>query len=193
MRSTWVSRWRFLSRMRTKSAIACIALILGLAGCGGSGSGDSTASQPTVAPRSGGKPTGFGRYVQKFGTAASPADRAAVAATVEDFYTANADADGAKACATLTTRAQRSVIEEFGHLKQVRGRGCGPAYTAQLGTVPAKLRQLNRGVVVTGVRVKGDRGYVMFKSVVLLPSELPIRRLAGAWKLDSIAASPLAG
>ena len=178
--------------MRAAAIVLGVVLAVGLSSCGGGDNGGgSSATQPPTATASGGSATGFGGYVQNFGAEASGADRAAIENALEDFYSGSAAADGAKVCSTLTTGAQKSVVQSFGNSKQLQGAGCADVYTAELAKVPPRARKLNSGVVVTGARVKGARGYVIFKSAILLPSELPLRREGGVWKIDSVAASPL--
>ena len=78
-----------------------------------------------------------------------------------------------------------------GSVHAAKGEGCGPALTSEMEKVPPQFRKLDRTVEVIGARVKGDHGYAIFRSIAMLPSELPIRREGGAWKLDSVVASPL--
>ncbi len=135
--------------------------------------------------------TGFQRHVQTLGEAATGADKAAITAAVKGFYDSYAAADGAKGCTYLTADARDAVVLAFGRSKATRGRGCGPALTSEMEKAPPQFRRLDRTVEVTGARVKADHGYVLFRSIAMLPSELPIRREGGAWKLDSIVSSPL--
>jgi hypothetical protein len=176
---------------RFPAAAAVVLLAVGLAACGGkSGSTTSTSSLPTEPPNPNAGPvSGFQRNVQTLGKPAIGAERTQIAATVTGFYDAYADVDGAKACTVLTAKAQRDVVTGFGHA--AKGEGCGPALTSEMKKVPAQFRKLDRTVEVVGARVKGERGYAIFRSIAVLPSELPIRREGGAWKLDSVVASPL--
>jgi hypothetical protein len=176
-------------------ALVGVLLVAGLAACGGkSGSTASTSSLPTEPPNPNAGPvSGFQRHVQSLGEPAAGADRAQITAAVKGFYDAYAAVDGAKGCAFLTAAARRAVVESFGHSPKLRGKGCGPALASEMAKVPPQFRKLDRTVEVTGARIKGDRGYALFRSIAVLPSELPIRREGGAWKLDSIVASPLRG
>jgi hypothetical protein len=174
---------------RFLAAAAVVLLAVGLAACGGkSGTLPSTSSLPTEPPNPNAGPvSGFQRHVQTLGKPATGAERAQIAATVTGFYDAYADVDGAKACALLTAKAQRDVVLDFSRSRD----DCAAALTVEMKKVPHQFRKLDRTVEVIGARVKGDRGYAIFRSIAILPSELPSRREGGVWKLDSVVASPL--
>jgi hypothetical protein len=178
--------------MRALSILVVFALALGLAACGGGGGSTATTSLPVEPPNPNAGPmSAFQRHVQTLGSAATGKDKAEIDAAVTGFYDAYADADGAKGCTYLTATARLDVVDAFGQSKQLRGKGCGAALTSVMAKVPPQLRRLNRTVEVIGARVKGNHGYAFFRSVAILPSELPMRREGGSWKLDSIVASPL--
>ncbi len=162
---------------------------VGLAACGGkSGTLPSTSSLPTEPPNPNAGPlSGYQKHLKSLGQPATGAERTQIESLVTDFYDAYADVDGAKACTLLTAKAQRDVVLGFGRNRD----DCAAALTAEMKKVPPQFRKLDRTVEVIGARVKGDRGYAFFRSIAVLPSELPIRREGGAWKLDSVVASPL--
>lgn len=177
--------------MRAATLLVGFTLAVGMAACGGGG-GNSGPTLPVEPPNPSAKPlTGFGRHVQTLGRPATGPDKAAITAAVKGFYDAYADADGVKGCTFLTAGARQDVVLAFGHTKQLLGKGCGPALESEMQKSPARFRHLDRTVEVMGARVKGNHGYALFRSIVVLPSELPIKREGGSWKLDSIVASPL--
>ena len=178
--------------MRALAVLVGVALAVGVAACGGGGGSTGSTFLPTEPPNpSGGHPTGFQRHVQRLGEPATGADKAAIAAAVKGFYDSYAEADGAKGCGYLTAGARQAVVQAFGQSKRLRGKGCGPALTSEMAKAPPQFRSLDRTVEVTGARVKGHHGYALFRSIAILPSELPVRREGGAWKLDSIVSSAL--
>jgi hypothetical protein len=178
---------------RFLAAGAVSLLALGLAACGGkSGTLPSTSSLPTEPPNPNAAPlSGFQRHLKTLGEPATGAERTQIEALVTDFYDAYADVDGAKACTLLTAAAAKTVAESFGS-RAARG-SCASALTSEMAKVPRQFRKLDRTVEVIGARVKGDHGYAFFRSIAVLPSELPIAHEGGAWKLDSVVASPLRG
>ncbi len=177
--------------MRALVVLVGFALAAGVAACGGGGSTASTPLPAEPANPNAAPVTGFQRHVQTLGEPAAGADKAAITAAVKGFYDSYAEADGAKGCTYLTAGARHSVVQAFGQSKRQRGKGCGPALTSEMAKAPPQFRRFDRTVEVTGARVKGDHGYVLFRSIAILPSELPVRREGGSWKLDSIVSSPL--
>jgi hypothetical protein len=178
--------------MRIATLLVGFALAAGVTACGGDGGSTTSTTLPAEPPNPSAAPlTGFQRHVQTLGHPAAGAEKVGITRAVKGFYDAYAEADGAKGCTYLTAGARQAVVQAFSQSKQLRGKGCGQALTSEMEKSPAQFRRLDRTVEVTGARVKGDHGYALFRSIAILPSELPVRRQGGAWKLDSVVASPL--
>jgi hypothetical protein len=120
-----------------------------------------------------------------FGQAASAADKRAVAALVKRYYTAAAAGDGAAACSLVYAIVAEAVPEEF-NSSALRGKTCAVVATKlfkqrhqQLATDLAKLQ-------VTGVRVKGRRGWVLLSFGEMFERRMLVHREGGAWKIETL-------
>ncbi len=189
------------------------ALALAISGCG-SASSSTTASQgteaatataatPTSAPTIATTTQGAARSSQgssreaqgssqtpessfmTYGSAASSAQKAALAAAAHSFFAAMAASDYAKICTGLQS-SNREQLESF--LKAKHQRGDCPTVLKNL--IPASEAAVARKVAtgaVTAVRVKGDTAFVIFRPKGGRSSYLVLRRKFGAWRALSLA------
>jgi hypothetical protein len=126
--------------------------------------------------------------IRRFGHAAGAADRHAVTALLEHYFTAAITADGATAC-SLLERLRVTVIPE--DIVQ-----WGPPYLSgtTCAAVMSKVLRLNHRQVaahrptlrVSDVRLEGDVGLVMLAFGKLPGREMTVRREGVTWKLDSL-------
>jgi hypothetical protein len=128
--------------------------------------------------------------IKGYGSAATSAQKAALATAAFSFFKAIAASDYAKVCDGLSA-SNRKEMQAFSKAKP------------QLASCPAFLKTLiaSRGVPeakkaaagkLTSVRVKGSTAFVIFTPKGGKPSYFVLKREAGAWKAISLApGSPL--
>lgn len=159
---------------------------------GDSASEGNTASEglPKPAPRHERYPHGD-TSIQTYGGEAGGADRQAVAALLRGYYTAAAAGDGATACSMMAQGVQLLLVRELGRGVPEKDRNC-----AAIASELFKMRRGEDGVGlaaprVTGLRVKGDKGFALLRSKALPNGEIPVVREGGAWKIGALSGSEL--
>jgi len=126
-----------------------------------------------------------------YGHAASMAEREAIALLVQSYFRAVDTDQGSAVCRMLYSAVAKAVAEE-------PGQAPGAVHTQGDDTCAAIASRLfmhrySRNLAamkVTGVRVDGDRGRVLLGSNTRPASFFFVRREGGAWKLESLVASP---
>jgi hypothetical protein len=174
-------------------AAAIGALVVALfvpVGCGGSGS-DSTTQGPAAGTGNEAAGSGSGS-IRSFGEPAGPEDRDAEATTVHRFLRAQADGDSATAC-SLMSASTLDNLEVFveGDTSNSLKLPCRKLVEAVRSQIQAKrLAQADR-IQVTGVRIAGDRGVVLYRDARGTESAFPVVREGSAWKVAAIAGRSL--
>jgi hypothetical protein len=159
-------------------------------GCGGSGS-DSTTQRAASGTGSEAAGSGSGS-VRSFGEPAGPEDRDAAATTVQRFLRAQADGDSATACSLMSasTLENLEVFVEGAASKSLK-LPCTKLVEAVRSQIQAKtLAQVDR-IQVTGVRIEGERGFVLYRDARGTESAFPVVREGSAWKVAAIAGRSL--
>lgn len=129
-----------------------------------------------------------------YGSAASSAQKAALASAAHSFFAAMASRDYAGVCKGLAA-SNRAALENF--LKAAHRTGGCPAVlkTLLLRAIP-EARKAAAGKI-TAVRVKGPTAFVLFRPQGGAPSYFVLKREGSAWKAISLAPgtplNPLAG
>lgn len=125
--------------------------------------------------------------VRYFGHAAGAADRRAVARLLRRYYAAVASVDSATVCELLDP----SLVGETGGSSSEAGShsyvgACAATVSNHLKSALGRTRAELLAVRTVAVRVRGDHGFGLLR---VPPSELrymPVRRSAGAWKVDAL-------
>jgi hypothetical protein len=158
---------------------SAVAVVLALGGCGGGGS-DSTTPGTATGTAS----------LKSFGEEASPAERAAAAQVVEEFFRARRDGDSAKQCSLMSASTKKN-LQEFGGGLSERIQPCPKlvkSVDSQLAattiTQPGRIR-------VISVRVEGERGFVLYRDAKGAEAAFPVIREGSAWKVSALAGSRL--
>jgi hypothetical protein len=170
-------RWLALA-----ATVAAIALV---AGCGEDGSAESTA--PGASPEQAGteQSDADAESVESFGEEANPGDRDAAATTVQGFLRAQADGDWAKACSLMSAATQQG-LEAFAS-QSVKSQRCPPLVEAMTARIPPKTLPRAEQIQVGGVRVEGERGFVLYRDGRGTRSAFSVVREGSAWKVAAIA------
>jgi hypothetical protein len=155
-------------------------------GCGGSGS-DSTTQGPAAGTGSEAEGSGSGS-TGGFGEPAGPKDRDAEATTVQRFLRAQADGDSATACSLMSasTLDNLKVFVEGAASNSLK-LPCRKLVEALRSQIPAKTLALGARIQVTGVRIEGERGFVLYRDAGGTESAFPVVREGSAWKVAAIA------
>lgn len=188
--------------------IACLALAA--AGCGSSSStstgstagaaptteaGTSTPSTETTTTQPGGQggssqgsstggSSSADNSIQTYGSAATGADKTALAGAAFSFFRALAAGDYTKVCAGLLS-ADR---QQFQAVKIKNGQGGCATDLKRLvpPTAAAEARKAASGTL-SSVRIKGDTAFVLFRPAGGKPSYFVMKREGGSWKALSVA------
>lgn len=153
----------------------------------GTGSSERSSSASALAKR---YPHGDDS-IQTFGNEAGVAEKQAVTATVKRYYAAVAAGDGASACALLSPGLSKSIIQSLGHSAVLRGKGCAGILALLFKHGSAQSGASLADIEVTGVRIKGDRGFALLHSKTMPSGEISVDRENGAWKVGALIGGAL--
>ncbi len=157
---------------------ASLVVISLLASCGGGGS-DSTQAG-----------TGSGS-IESFGEEASPGDRAAMTKVVQEFLRARAESDWAKACSLIAAPMVENLRKLVSQSPQLKNRGCPELVKAVIATIPAKTIAAGKRIRVTGARIEGDHGFVLYRDARGTSSAFPVAREGSIWKVGALVGPSL--
>jgi hypothetical protein len=129
--------------------------------------------------------------VTSYGQPASAKDKAAVTALVERYYVAARKGKGATACGLIYSLFREAIPEDYGSvgdLPYAQGKTCA--------VVMSKIfrhdhEQTTGPVMVTAIRISGNRGYALLGSKTRRAGYLDLRREHGSWKIIGLLASRL--
>jgi hypothetical protein len=161
-----------MARVTAMVMLAVAVVATALVGCGSSESTSSTA-------------TGAAGY-ETFGDGASPQDRAAAAGAVQGFLQARADDDPAKECSLMAASTKANLAGFGGGLAENSQPCTALVESVQSRIKPKALPQGDR-IKVTGVRVDGDRGFVIYRDTSGAKSAFAVVREGSTWKVGAIA------
>jgi hypothetical protein len=114
-----------------------------------------------------------------------------VTAVVKRYYAAVAAGDGAAACGLLSSGISKSIVQGFGRSPALRDKGCPGILSLLFKYRPGQAGASLGAVEVTGVRVKGGRGFALLHSKTTPSGEIAIYREGGTWKIGSLIGSAL--
>jgi hypothetical protein len=110
---------------------------------------------------------------------------------VKRYYAAVAAGDGAAACSLMSSGLSKSITQGFGRSAALRGKGCAGIlallFKRRSGQSAASLAEIE----VTGVRIKGDRGFALLHSKLMPSGEITVDREGGAWKVGALIGGSL--
>jgi hypothetical protein len=151
--------------------------------------GQSTPQSTTTTPTTGSSQTPE-NSIKTYGSAASSAEQAALAATAFSFFKAMAASDYAKLCAGISA-SNRKELEAFDKAKHEK-LACPALLKKLIGTRGApEARKAAAGKLIS-VRVKGSTAFVIFKPKGGTPSYFVLKREGSGWRAISLApGSPL--
>jgi hypothetical protein len=204
-----------ITTMRVPPALHCLPLLPALAGFGGGGSGTTTASSapsapPTTAAQPSSAATGVrkahngtttgstppsgssstGGTVRTFGHEAKAADAAAITTVVRDYLAARAGGDSARACSLLASRIAQGLARFAAAVPNLQDRSCA-GMLARLSSQPSSQAPAQFSPPrVTGVRIEGERAFVLYRGAHDARLAMPMVRESGAWKVGELTTGP---
>jgi hypothetical protein len=119
-----------------------------------------------------------------YGHAANAADRRASVALVTRYFAAAAGGNGATACSLLMPFIAGSVVENYSHLRGLRGNTCAVVLSNLFRQRHWQFAAKSASLKVIAVRVEGDKAL----AVLDLPEipevrQMAERRLGSRWRL----------
>jgi hypothetical protein len=163
------------------------AIALVLPGCGESSSAGSGPSVEFMGPH------GKNKKFAAFGEEADVEEREAASRVLEESFKARQGGDWKTQCATLSAKAVKE-NKEFAEIQGVAGGSC--AKDLQGRAEPLQISKQVRVNTLTGpidaLRVKGDRGYVLYHGKGGGDYEMPMEKEDGEWKVGDVVEEPLA-
>jgi hypothetical protein len=115
-------------------------------------------------------------------------DSAAAAKAVQGFVRDWIHADAVRACALMAAPTKRNLAV---FASQLGSQGCTGEARAVRSAMTSKILAGLVGVHVTGVRLDGDRGYVLYRSADGTARAFPVLREGSAWKVGAIVGQPV--
>jgi len=197
--------------MTLAGALAVFLLAVGLAACGGGGGsssgeegsesssrkGEAAKFTPKQHSDSGGGSKQFiqkggDNSVQEFGEEAGKGEFEAAASAVHDFLDARAAGDWAAACEYMS----KSITESFAKLaagaKQLKGAGCAGILEKLTNPAARTAQKAEAGKADVGaLRVEGSHAFVLYRGPKGAVLAMPMVEEDGAWKVASLAGTPL--
>jgi hypothetical protein len=162
--------------MRALALMASVALISPLVSCGGSSDSSGAA----------GSGKGSSASVASFGRQATGTERAGASKSLQEFFGAWVAGDSAKACSLMSASTKQNLAVFASQFK-----GCTAQVNALRAAMPAKTLARFRGVQVTGMRIDGNRGFLLYRDAQGTSSAFPVIREGAAWRVGAIAGSPV--
>jgi hypothetical protein len=166
--------------MRQISAVTAMVLLAGLPGCG---SGSLTTTAPEEASRAFLSKAGNNR-IPLFGREADAGEREAASRVLEQNLRARASHDWAGQCATLTVNLKKGFGERAAYYKVGKSCAAGLGYEAKAAPQSVLANPMSGPVVA--LRVKGDKGYALFRGTLGEAHAMPLKMEHGAWRVAEV-------
>ena len=176
------------------TALGSLVLAIGVfAGCGDDDDSPESSAAGTGSEQAGSEQSDAGAgSIETFGEEAAPGDRDAAATTVQGFLRAQADGDSATACSLMgaSTMENLQVFVE-GAASESLNTPCPKLVEVLRSQIPAKKLAQGDRIQVIGVRIEGDRGFVLYRDARGTESAFPVVREGSTWKVAAIVGQSL--
>jgi hypothetical protein len=167
---------------------------------GGNGSSGSKKTKKAIAAPplkvSGGgsaqvRTKGGDNSVQDYGEESGESELREAAEAVHGFYVARASEEWAKACSYLTKSTTQQFEELASQSPQLKGKGCAPVLQALTRPLPPSVERETTLVDAISLRQDGERAFLIYRGAEDKPYAIPMQQEGGAWKVGSLAGTPL--
>jgi hypothetical protein len=159
-------------------------------------SASNSTSQGSAVAVAGSGNAGGGNEITTYGHKASAADKQAIMALVKRFYVAAGQDDGANACSLIYSILAEAIPEDYGQPPgppSLSGKTCAVVMSKLFRQVPGQPPAVLATTEVTGVRVKGRKGYALLRSKVMPAGDISVELELGTWKVGSLIGSAISG
>jgi len=127
--------------------------------------------------------------VATFGSDAAASEEEDAAAILAVSFRARANHDWAGQCATLAKNLAKEYEERASFYKV--GKSCAQVLGKEAEGAPAKVLADRFTGSLTAMRVKGNRGYAIFRGTDGKTYSMPMVLEGGSWKVGSVVETPL--
>ncbi|HEX5309671.1 MAG TPA: hypothetical protein VFW38_11390 [Solirubrobacteraceae bacterium] len=129
-------------------------------------------------------------YIHSYGHEPPPRERQQIVAMVNRYYAAIVAGNGAAACRLLYPQIEKAVPEDYGKPPgppALKGKTCAAVISKLAKHVENQPLADLATTKVTGVRIKGEEGFVQLTASETPTAEIPIQRIhGGGWRLEAI-------
>jgi hypothetical protein len=175
---------------RLLGLLAIWLLALATAGCAGTSKMPArTPKTASSASSSGGVAPESAFDISTYGHEAGARDTRAIVTLIDDYYAAAASDDGARACSMIYSIFEEAIAEDYGQPPgpaDLRGKTCAVVMSKFFKHIPHQPSAILALTRITGIRLKGRRGFVQLTSSAMPTGEIRIEREHQFWKIDSL-------
>jgi len=129
--------------------------------------------------------------IQNYGEESGESELREAAEAVHGFYVARANEEWTKACSYLT----KTTVEQFEELAsrspQLKGKGCAPVLQAFTRPLPPSVERETTLVDAISLRQDSEHAFLVYRGAEGKPYAMPMQQEGGAWKVGSLAGTPL--
>jgi hypothetical protein len=121
-------------------------------------------------------------YVLGFGQPAGPLDKQKITTLVRHYFSAAAVEDGARACALITPFFAETVVEQYGHTPELRGKTCAAVMSKLFKNNHREIADKNAHLKVMRIGIEGNiaRVALSFPEIPTI-KQIRIRRVGNRW------------
>ena len=104
----------------------------------------------------------------------------------QEFLRARADRDWPTVCSLMAASVLENLRQFVSQNPELRNKGCPDLIQAAIKIIPAKRLAGGKRIQVTGARVEGDHGYVLYRDASGTRSAIPVAREGNSWKAGAL-------
>jgi hypothetical protein len=159
-----------------------------------SGSSGGSAAVPPLKVSGGGsaqfKTKGGDNSIQEYGEE-DESELQQAAEALHGFYVARAGGEWAKACSYMAATVVKQFEELASRSPQLKDKGCAAVLHAFTRPLPASAQRETTAIDAASLRREGERAFLIYKGGDGKPYTIPMVLEGGAWKVGSVAGTPL--
>lgn len=125
-------------------------------------------------------------YISTYGHEAREPEKRRISDLVKRYYTAALAGEGAVACSFVYSTLAKSVAEDYGTAGSPHSTNCAAVLPKLFRHAPGLSAADLASTTVTGVRLRGNRGFVQLSSKAMRTGEISIEREGRTWKLGAL-------
>jgi hypothetical protein len=129
--------------------------------------------------------------IQHYGIEGTSEERVQAASAVKAYLDAQVAGDWARACSYLLGEIREHLEALQEKAPNPQAGGCPKAMQAFIGSVPKGALRIIADLHVLSMRVAGNRGFLIYEDGEAAPTEIPLQREGGKWKVRALVANGL--